>query len=84
MEHYESVCRPKFEEISSNLKNISERTHNIETKIYNGFTDSINSTQRRTERIEDRLEDLQKRLTHLILTASGGAIGIIISIWLYL
>lgn len=83
-DQYKDVCEPKFGEISTQLSNIDDRTRSIENKIYNGFSENIEGTKKRTERIEERVENLQRLIISLILTAAGGAIGIIVSVWVYL
>lgn len=84
MEQYSEVCRPMFGEIHQKLDSIEIRTVSIEKKVYNGFEEKITNTNTTVDKLERKIDSLQSRLNALIITASGGAIGIIVTLWLTL
>lgn len=84
MEQYSEICRPRFDDIGLRLISIDERTGKIEQKVFNGFDSKITNTNQRVEQICSKVESLQNRLVGLIITAAGGCVGIIVTLWLTL
>lgn len=84
MEQYSEVCRPRFDDMGLRLISIDERTGKIEQKVFNGFETKITNTDRRVQEICAKVDSLQNRLIGLIITAAGGCIGIIVTLWITL
>jgi hypothetical protein len=54
-ERYESVCKPKFEELNINLKDQTEKINKIYVIVTNGLINSVNNNADRIKVIDTRL-----------------------------
>ena len=54
-EHYERICKPRFDKVEENAKENNEKTHEIHRIVTNGLVQRVNDNYERIKSLDNRL-----------------------------